>query len=354
MRGAKHGSHQPTNLPMTHYNGIIEAIGNTPLIRLRKLSDILGSDILGKAEFLNPGGSVKDRAALGIVEDAEARGLLKPGGTIVEGTAGNTGIGLAVVAHAKGYRCIIVVPDNQSPEKIDLLRKLGADVRLVPPAPYREPGNYNHVARRIAEETENAIWANQFDNPANAAFHYRTTGPELWAQTDGKITAFSTAIGTGGTLKGTSTFLKEQNPDIHILCADPMGAAMWSYFTHGHTDIDDGDSIAEGIGQGRITVNVKDTPADSAVRVPDRILIEIIYHLLHEEGLFLGTSCGINVAGAIRAALDRGPGQTVATILCDRADRYMSRLFNPEWLAGEGLTPEGWSAERIVEEVRKL
>lgn len=334
--------------------GLIDTIGSTPLIRLNKISDALGSEILGKAEFLNPGGSVKDRAALGIIEDAEARNLLKPGGVIVEGTAGNTGIGLTVVAKAKGYKAIIVVPNNQSQEKIDLLRKLGADVRLVPPAPYSEPGNYNHIARQIAEETPNSIWANQFDNPANAAFHYKTTGPELWEQTEGKITAFSTAIGTGGTFKGTSQFLKEKNPNIYILCADPMGAAMWSYFTHGHTEIDDGDSIAEGIGQGRVTVNVEGTPADAAVRIPDRILIEIVYHLLNEEGLFLGTSCGINVAGAIRAALDKGPGQIVATILCDRADRYLSRLFNPEWLAEENLTPENWPIEKIIDEVGKL
>lgn len=339
---------------MTIAHGLIDAIGRTPLIRLNKLSDALGSEILGKAEFLNPGGSVKDRAALGIVEDAEARGLLRPGGTIVEGTAGNTGIGLTVVAKAKGYRVIIVVPDNQSAEKIDLLRKLGADVRLVPPAPYSEPGNYNHVARRIAEETPNAIWANQFDNPANAAFHYRTTGPELWEQTGGKLTAFSTAIGTGGTLKGTASYLKEQNPGVYILCADPMGAAMWSYFTHGHTEIDDGDSIAEGIGQGRVTVNVEGTPADAAVRIPDRILIEVVYHLLEEEGLFLGTSCGINVAGAVRAALDKGPGQMVATILCDRADRYLSRLFNEDWLKAQDLTPEGWSTDRIIKEIARL
>lgn len=335
-------------------NGLCEAIGNTPLIRLPKLSAAVGSDLYGKAEFLNPGGSVKDRAALGIILDAEERGLLAPGGTVVEGSAGNTGIGLTVVALARGYRTVVVVPDSQSEEKIALLRHLGAEVRLVPPAPFREPGNYNKVAARLASEIPGAYYANQFDNPANAAFHQRTTGPELWEQTGGGITAFATAIGTGGTLKGVSLALKERNPDVRVYCADPMGAAMWSWFTHGHTDFDDGDSIAEGIGQGRVTVNVEGTPVDGAVRVPDRILIEIVYHLLREEGLYLGTSCGINVAGAVRAALDLGPGQQVATILCDRADRYASRISNPEWLAAENLTPEGWSAERIVEEVARL
>lgn len=334
------------------YTGFCNAIGNTPLIRLRGFSEALGSEILGKAEFLNPGGSVKDRTALEIVEDAERRGLLKPGGTLVEGTAGNTGIGLTLVANAKGYRSIIVIPNNQSVEKIELLRALGADVRLVPPAPFSEPGNYNKIAARIAEEVTGGFWANQFDNRANAEAHFKTTGPEIWKQTEGKVTAFATAVGTGGTLNGTARYLKSQNPNIHVLCPDPYGAAMWSWFTHGHTDIDDGDSIAEGIGQGRVTENVKDTPVDSSVRVNDRILVEIVHYLLREEGLFLGTSSGVNIAGALRAALDLGKGQTVVTILADGAQRYMSRLFNKEWLAENELTPEGWGVEQIIDAVR--
>ncbi len=342
-----------THLPKVK-DGFCAAVGNTPLIRLRRLSEATGCEILGKAEFLNPGGSVKDRAALGIIEDAEAKGLLRPGGVVVEGTAGNTGIGLTQVAKAKGYRCVIVIPDDQSREKIDLLRALGAEVRTVPPAPYKEPGNYNKVAARLAEETPGAFWANQFDNTANADFHFRTTGPEIWEQTGGEVTAFAAAVGTGGTLNGTARYLKGKNPDVFTVCADPMGAAMWSWFTHGHLDIDDGDSIAEGIGQGRVTRNVEGTPIDKAYRVPDRILIETVYHLLNAEGLFLGTSCGINVAGAVRSALEKGKGQVVVTILCDGAQRYQSRLFNDEWLRGKDLIPENWSTARLVDEIAKL
>ncbi len=337
----------------TVYNDFCHAIGNTPLIRLKGFSEALNCDILGKAEFLNPGGSVKDRTALGIVLDAEQRGLLSPGGTIVEGTAGNTGIGLTLVAHARGYRSIIVIPDNQSAEKIELLRAMGAEVRTVPPAPFSEPGNYNKVAARIAEEIPGAYWANQFDNRANAEVHFRTTGPEIWGQTEGKITSFAAAIGTGGTLNGTSRYLKSRNPDVHVLCPDPYGAAMWSWFRHGHTEFDDGDSIAEGIGQGRVTENVKETPVDSAVRVSDRVLVEILYYLLREEGLFLGTSSGVNVAGAIRAALSTGGG-TAVTILCDGAQRYLSRLFNPVWLREQALTPEGWGVSQIIDAVAEL
>ncbi len=335
-------------------DGFCRTIGNTPLIRLKHLSEATGCDILGKAEFLNPGGSVKDRAALGLIEDAEARGLLKPGGTVVEGTAGNTGIGLTLVANAKGYKTIIVIPDNQSREKIDLLRAMGAEVRPVPPAPYREEGNYNKVAARLAESLPGAFWANQFDNTANADIHYRTTGPEIWAQTGGEVTHFVAAIGTGGTLNGTSRFLKEKNPAITTVCADPYGASMWSWFTRGDLEIDDGDSIAEGIGQGRVTKNVEGTPVDEAYRVPDRLLIEIVYHLLRDEGLFLGTSCGINVAGAVKAALAAGKGQKVVTILCDGAQRYLSRLFNEDWLRENDLTPQNWSLDRILEETDKI
>jgi cysteine synthase A len=335
------------------YSDLCQAIGNTPLIHLKGFSKALGVDVFGKAEFLNPGGSVKDRTALGIVLDAERRGLLSPGGTIVEGTAGNTGIGLTLVAHARGYRSIIVIPNNQSTEKIELLRALGAEVRTVPPAPFSEPGNYNKIAARIAEETPGAYWANQFDNRANAEVHFQTTGPEIWEQTGGKIASFAAAIGTGGTLNGTARYLKSRNSDIHVLCPDPYGAAMWSWFRHGHTDFDDGDSIAEGIGQGRVTENVKGTPVDSTVRVHDRILVEILYYLLREEGLFLGTSSGVNVAGAIRAALVTKRGPSV-TILCDGAQRYLSRLFNLDWLQQQQLTPEGWSVSRIIDAVAEL
>ena len=245
-------------------------IGNTPLIRLNKLSELIGCEILGKAEFLNPGGSVKDRAALGIVEDAEKRGLLKPGGTIVEGTAGNTGIGLTLVGNAKGYNTIIIIPNTQSPEKMELLSNMGAEVRPIPPAPFSDPGNYNHIAKRVAEETDNAYWANQFDNTANTEFHAKTTGPEIWDQTKGNITGFVTAIGTGGTLAGVSSYLKSQNENVQTVCVDPYGASMWSWFKHGHLDIDDGDSIAEGIGQGRVTDNVSLANIDEAFRCHDR------------------------------------------------------------------------------------
>jgi cysteine synthase len=315
-------------------------IGNTPLIRLNKLSELTGCEILGKAEFLNPGGSVKDRAALGIIEDAEKKGLLKPGGTIVEGTAGNTGIGLTLVGNAKGYKTIIIIPNTQSPEKMDLLRNMGAEVRPIPPAPYKDPGNYNHVAKRVAEETENAFWANQFDNIANADFHFKTTGPEIWSQTEGKVSAFVTSAGTGGTLAGITSYLKSQNKNVQTACVDPYGAAMWSWFKHGHLDFDDGDSIAEGIGQTRVTENVARAQIDTAYRVHDRHMMAIIKHLLHEEGLFLGASSGINVGGAVKIALAGGPGQTIVTILCDTAQKYMSRLFNQDWLAENDLPPE--------------
>jgi len=311
-------------------------VGNTPLIRLRRLSELTGSEILGKAEFMNPGGSVKDRAALGIIEDAEARGLLRPGGTIVEGTAGNTGIGLTVIGHARGYHTVIVIPETQSREKIDLLRTLSAEVLTVPEKPYSNPGNYNHVARRMAEE-KGWFWANQFDNTANRLIHYRTTGPEIWEQTAGKVSAFVSAVGTGGTLGGTTLYLKERNPQVFVGCADPYGAAMWSWFTNGNTETNDGDSFAEGIGQGRVTKNLEGIAVDRAWRIPDQDALTILYQLLREEGLFLGLSSGINAAGAVRLALERGPGQTIVTILCDSGAKYQSRIFNPEWLAANGL-----------------
>ena len=331
---------------------ICGTIGNNPLIRLKKLSELTGCEILGKAEFLNPGGSVKDRTALGIVEDAEKKGLLKPGGTIVEGTAGNTGIGLALVANARGYKAVIIIPNNQAPEKMELIRNMGAEVRLVPPARYSDPSNYNHIAKRTAEETDNAFWANQFDNVANTDFHHATTGPEIWRQTDGKVTVFVAAIGTGGTLAGVSLFLKEQSDQIRTVCVDPYGAAMWSWFKYGHLDFDDGDSIAEGIGQGRVTENVAKAKIDNAYRLHDRHMMAILKHLTNEEGLFLGPSSGINVGGAVKAALAGGPGQIIVTMLCDTAQKYMSRLFNEEWLRENELPPEDLSIEAMIEEMK--
>lgn len=322
----------------SRYHGIENHIGNTPLIRLRRLSELTGCEILGKAEFMNPGGSVKDRAALGIIADAEAAGRLKSGDTIVEGTAGNTGIGLAVIGHAKGYRVVIVIPETQSPEKITLLRTLGAEVITVPEKPYSDPGNYNRVAQRLAEE-KGWFWANQFDNLANRLAHYRTTGPEIWEQTGGEVSGFVSAVGTGGTLAGTALFLKERNPNVAIVCADPFGAAMWSWFRHGHTNVKDGDSEAEGIGQTRVTKNLDGISVDRAYRIPDQEAVTIIYQLLREEGLFLGLSSGINLAGAVRLAREHGPGQTIVTILCDSGLKYQSKLFNPVWLREHNLDP---------------
>jgi len=325
--------------------GFVGAIGNTPLIRLRHLSEATGCEILGKAEFQNPGGSVKDRAALALIEDAEKSGALRPGGTIVEGTAGNTGIGLALVGLSKGYKSVFIVPDNFSHEKTDLLKSFGAEVRRVPPKPYKDPENYQHIARRTAEGIEGGWWANQFDNTANADGHYRTTGPEIWDQTQGKVTAFVASIGSGGTLAGVSRALKERNKDIRIIAADPLGAAMWSWFKHGHTDFDDGDSFAEGIGQGRVTKNVAAALVDDAYRIPDDIGVEFVYHLLRKEGLYLGLSSAINVAGAVKLARERGPGQVIATILCDGGSRYASKLYNHAWLAAQNLTPKASGLE---------
>lgn len=325
--------------------GFCETIGRTPLLRLRTLSEATGCEILGKAEFLNPGGSVKDRAALGIVLDAERSGALGPGGTIIEGTAGNTGIGLALVGNARGYRTIIVVPDNISQEKIDGLRAMGAELRTVPEKPYAHPDNYIHVSQRVAAETANGFWANQFDNLANRTAHYRSTGPELWQQTKGGITGFVASIGTGGTLAGVSLFLKEQNPKIRVVCADPYGAAMWSWVKYGHTNIHDGESFAEGIGQSRVTANLEGVQIDDAYRITDDVAVEMLYHLLQAEGLFLSLSSAMNVCGAVKLARERGPGQVVATILCDSGSRYVSRLFNPKWLAEKGLTPKSVGLE---------
>jgi cysteine synthase A len=319
--------------------GFVGAIGHTPLIRLRHISEATGCEIFGKAEFMNPGGSVKDRAALALVEDAESSGALRPGGVIVEGTAGNTGIGLALVGLSKGYKSLFIVPDNFSHEKTDLLKTLGAEFRRVPPKPYKDPENYQHIARRTAESIQGGWWANQFDNTANLTGHYRTTGPQIWEQTEGSVTAFTASIGSGGTIAGVSRSLKERNPAVRIVCADPLGAAMWSWLKHGHTDFDDGDSHAEGIGQGRVTRNVEAALVDDAYRIPDQVGVEFVYHLLRIEGLYLGLSSGINVAGAVKLARDRGPGQVIVTVLCDGEARYASKLFNPVWLKEQGLSP---------------
>jgi cysteine synthase len=320
-------------------SGFIGAVGNTPLIRLNSLSDATGCEILGKAEFLNPGGSVKDRAALYIIEDAERRGILQPGGTVVEGTAGNTGIGLAHICNAKGYKCLIIIPETQSPEKIDLLRTLGAEVRTVPAVPYRDPNNYVKLSGRIAAAMENAIWANQFENLANREAHYATTGPEIWAQTDGKIDAWVAATGTGGTYAGVALFLQEQNPQIRCVVADPMGSGLYSYYKTGEIKIE-GNSITEGIGNSRITGNMADVPVDDAIQVDDRAAIAMVYQLLQRDGLFMGGSVGINVAAAVQLAQQMGPGKTIVTVLCDGGSRYQSKLFNREWLQAKGLLPE--------------
>jgi cysteine synthase A len=320
------------------YFGIEKHVGRTPLIRLRRLSELTRCEILGKAEFMNPGGSVKDRTALSIITNAETRGLLKSGDTIIEGTAGNTGIGLTVIGHAKGYRSVIIIPQTLSPEKFTLLRALGAEVIIVPQKPYNDPGNYNRVAQKLAEE-KGWFWANQFDNQANRQAHYQMTGPEIWEQTGGGVTAFVCAVGTGGTLAGTSLFLKEKNPRIIVGCADPYGAAMWSWFTYGHTDFNDGDSEVEGIGQVRVTKNLEGIAVDRAYRIPDQDAVAIVYQLLREEGLFLGLSSGINLAGAVRLAKELGPGQTIVTPLCDSGHKYQSKLFNADWLAAHRLDP---------------
>lgn len=318
-------------------DGFVNTVGNTPLIRLNSFSEQTGCEILGKAEFLNPGGSVKDRAALYIIQDAEKKGLLKPGGTVVEGTAGNTGIGLAHICNAKGYKCLIIIPDTQSQEKMDLLRTLGAEVRPVPAVPYRDPNNYVRLSGRIAEEMENAIWANQFDNLANRQSHYETTGPEIWAQTEGKIDAWVTATGTGGTYAGVSLFLKEKNPDVKCVLADPMGSGLYSYAKTGSIKIE-GSSITEGIGNSRVTANMENVPIDDALQIDDHEAVRVIYQLLRRDGLFMGGSVGINVGAAVALAKQLGPGHTIVTVLCDAGTRYQSRLFNQEWLAAKGLS----------------
>ena len=325
-----------------------EAIGRTPLIRLAAASEATGCEILGKAEFANPGGSVKDRAALYIVRDAERKGLLKPGGVIVEGTAGNTGIGLALVANALGYRTVIVIPDSQSQEKKDMLRLCGADLRQVPAVPYKNPENYVHVSERLARqlagsEPNGAIWANQFDNVANRDAHYRGTGPEIWDQTGGRVDGFVSSVGTGGTLAGTGMALKERNAGVVIALADPEGSALYHHYAHGSLKAE-GNSITEGIGQGRITANLEGAPVDDAFQIPDSEALPLVFDLLRHEGLCLGGSTGINVAGAIRLAKKMGPGHTIVTLLCDSGTRYMSKLFNPAFLREKGLPVPDWLA----------
>jgi cysteine synthase len=315
----------------------IDAVGRTPLIRLRRVSDETGCEILGKAEFMNPGGSVKDRAARGIVLDAEQRGLLKPGGTVVEGTAGNTGIGLAHVCNARGYRCVIVMPDNQSPEKYALIEALGAEVHRVKAVPYSDPNHYQKAAGRMAQELPNAIWSNQFDNTANRRAHVETTGPEIWQQTDGRIDAFVAASGTGGTVAGVSEYLKSRNASVRTVLADPPGSSLYEFIRHGVVKATGSGSITEGIGIGRITANMQDAPIDDAVHIEDAETVHYVYRLLREEGLFVSSTSGINVAAAVRVARDLGPGHTVVTVLCDTGSKYLTRLFNRDWLAQKGL-----------------
>ena len=325
---------------------LVDAVGNTPMIRLTKASEETGCEILGKCEFLNPGQSIKDRAALYIIRDAVASGALKPGGVIVEGTAGNTGIGLALVGNALGFRSVIVIPETQSQEKKDMLRLCGAELIEVPAVPYKDPNNYVKYSGRLAEELaakepNGAIWANQFDNVANRQAHIETTGPEIWTQTDGKVDGFVCAVGTGGTLAGVGMALKERNKDIQIAIADPMGAALYNFYKHGELKAE-GTSITEGIGQGRITANLEGAPIDHAFQIPDAEALPICFDLLRNEGLCLGGSSGINVAGAIHLAREMGPGHTIVTVLCDYGTRYQSKMFNPTFLKEKGLPFPSW------------
>ena len=328
--------------------GFVDLIGNTPLVRLRRASQETGCEILAKCEFMNPGGSVKDRAALYIVRDAERRGELRPGGVIVEGTAGNTGIGLALVGNALGYRTVIVMPETQSQEKKDMLRLCGAELRLVPAVPYKDPGNYVRLSGRLAEELaasepNGAIWANQFDNVANRRAHIEGTGPEIWHQTGGKLDAFVASVGTGGTLAGVAMALKERNRNIRTVLADPMGSALYHYYAHGELK-SEGNSITEGIGQGRVTKNLEGAPIDEALQVTDEDALPVIFELLRDEGLVVGGSSGINVAGALEVARQLGPGHTIVTVLCDYGTRYQSKLFNPEFLRSKNLPVPSWMA----------
>ena len=323
---------------MSVTDGFMGSVGNTPLIRLRHFSEETGCDILGKAEFMNPGGSVKDRAAKWIVLDAERRGTLKAGGTVVEGTAGNTGIGLAHVCNARGYRCVIVMPDNQAAEKYQIIEVLGAELRKVPAVPYSNPNQYQKVAGRLAQELPNAIWANQFDNTANRDAHFESTGPEIWAQTGGRIDAFCAATGTGGTLAGIARYLKSKSAAVRIVLVDPPGSALFHWFKDGELKTDGGSSITEGIGTGRVTANLEGTPIDDALRISDAQTMHYVYRMMREEGLLLGSTAGINVAAAVALAKKLGPGHTIVTILCDGGAKYQSRLFNQAWVAEKGFS----------------
>ncbi|MGI9382009.1 MAG: cysteine synthase A [Methyloligellaceae bacterium] len=332
---------------MQYKDGIIEAIGSTPLIKLKKVSEETGCTILGKAEFMNPGQSVKDRPAREMILQAEKRGDLKPGGLIVEGTAGNTGIGLALVANARGYRTRIVIPNTQSQEKKDMLRLCGAELVEVPALPYKDPNNYQHIARRMAEQLAEAepngvLFADQWNNLDNRRAHYVSTGPEIWDQTQGEIDGFICAVGTGGTLAGVTSYLREKKPDIVIGCADPLGAAMYEFFAHGEAKASDGNSISEGIGLGRVTCIIEDIKVEKPYMISDAEALPFVFDLLKHEGWVLGGSSGINVAGAVRLAKDMGPGHTIVTILCDYGSRYQSKLFNPEFLQGKDLPRPDW------------
>ena len=336
---------------MTSPQTLLSAIGNTPLIRLKAASDATGCDIYGKAEFMNPGGSVKDRAAIAIIEDAEERGDLRPGGLIVEGTAGNTGIGLTMVGNAKGYTSVIVMPETQSQEKKDVLRIFGADLRLVPAKPYKDPRNYVRYSETLAKELSEThpngvIWANQFDNTANYMGHYRTTGPEIWRQTDGKIDGFTCAVGSGGTIAGVGRYLKEQNEKVQIALSDPDGSALYNHYVNGELKAE-GNSISEGIGQGRITANLAEAPIDTAYRLSDADALPIIFDLMRDEGLYLGGSTAINIAGAMAMAREMGPGHTIVTILCDSGQRYQSKVWNPDFLRSKSLPVPSWLESEI-------
>ena len=327
-------------------NNFLESIGNTPLIKLKAASEITGCHIYGKAEYLNPGGSVKDRAALALIKDAQNKKLISKGGIVVEGTAGNTGIGLCLLGNSLGYKTIIVMNDNQTQEKKDTLKNIGADLRLVPPKPYKEDGNYVKVAGRLAEELKSTnnygvVWANQFDNTANAKGHYETTGPEIWEQTEGKIDGFICASGTGGTIGGVSSYLKEKNKDVKIYLSDPSGSSLYNYITNGELK-SEGGSITEGIGSSRVTANFAEAKIDGAFSIDDHESLPILYELIKNEGLSLGTSCGVNIAGAIRLAKKLGPGKTIVTILCDKSDKYNSKMFNKQFLQEKGLPFPNW------------
>ncbi len=328
-------------------HGFADAIGNTPLIRLNRFSELTGCEILGKAEFMNPGGSVKDRAARAIIDEAERSGRLKPGGTVVEGTAGNTGIGLAHVCNARGYRCVIVMPDNQSNEKYQMIETLGAEVLRVKTVPYSDPNHYQKVARRLAEEMPEAVWANQFDNTANRDTHEQTTGPEIWAQSGGKLDAFVAATGTGGTLGGISRYLKRENSKVQVFLADPQGSSLYHWLRHGELKATGAGSITEGIGIGRVTANLEGSPIDDALHVTDVDCVRTVYQLLRDEGLFLGSTSGVNVAAAVQIARRLGPGHTIATILCDGGAKYQSRLFNRKWLGEKGLLEAAGLAQHV-------